>query len=552
MSARFKLKQAVDFAIIGSGAAGGILARELSAAGFDVVLFEQGKHRRSEDFRHDELNELFNWDMCGGTRATNPQLFRESATQEAELRDAPLAAIYAQTVGGSSTHFSGNFWRFKPQDFKERSLLGPVAGTGLRDWPLSYEELEPYYTRVDWEIGVSGAPGSFDPPRSRPYPMPPLPVKSSGVLLEKGARALGLHADPAPLAILSRPHNGRGSCIHCGFCLGFGCEAGAKSSTLVTMIPQALASGRCELRAECAVLRIETDRRGRASEVAYLDPQGRPRTQKAKAVIVSANGAETTRLLLLSESPRHPQGLANGSGLVGTHLMFNSHSITYAEFEQPLNDWKSVQCSRIVGDFYDSDPRRGFYGGGVLDARPFLNATPMMYALGGLPPDAPRWGRAYKQRLAHGFNRTMATIGNGTSLPLPGNTVTLDPRHRDRYGRPALVLTYRDHDDDLALQRFLQDRQVEILEAAGAKQVWRVPVVPQTEGAHLLGTARMGNDPDSSVVDRYHRAHEVPNLFICDGSSLVSSGRGQPTMTIQALAFRAAQHIARFAGNGEI
>ena len=546
----FNTRKPVDFVVIGSGAAGGVMARELATAGFDVVLLEQGPHRTVADFVHDELGVMFNNELLGGANAV--QTFRRTASEQAKLQNDPPPALYAQTVGGSSVHFSGNFWRLRPSDFKERSKLGSIAGTGFDDWPISYEELEPYYTRVDWEIGVSGEPGPFDAPRSRPYPLPPLPVKSSGVLLEAGARKLGLHPQVAPLAVLSQPFNGRGQCIHCGFCMGFGCEAGAKSSTLFTMIPQALATGRCELRALCAVYRIETGKDGRVSEVLYHDAKGRAQGQRAKAVVLCGNGVETPRLLLMSQSSGFPRGLANGSGRVGQYLMFNAHSITHAVFDEPLHDYKSVQCSRIVHDFYESDPKRGFYGGGGIDGRPFLAATPMMFALTSVPPDVPRWGAEYKKYLAHAFTRHMVAATAATSLALETNTVTLDPKLKDPLGRPAIRITYNDHPDDLKMSTFLQDRSVEILDAAGARKVWREPVKPETVGAHLLGTCRMGNDPKTSVVDKYHRAHDVKNLFICDGSSFVTSGRGQPTMTIQARAFRAAEHIARFAKQGDL
>ena len=546
----FPTRKPVDFVVVGSGAAGGVMARELATAGFDVVLLEQGPHRTAADFIHDELGVLFNNELLGGSNAV--QTFRRTASEQAKLQNDPPPALYAQTVGGSSVHFSANFWRLRPVDFKERSKLGAIAGTGFDDWPISYEELEPYYTRVDWEIGVSGEPGPFDAPRSKPYPLPPMPVKSSGVLLETGARKLGLHPQVAPVAVLSQPFNGRGQCIHCGFCMGFGCEAGAKSSTLATMIPQALATGRCELRARCAVYRIETGKDGRVSQVLYWDEKGRPQGQRAKAVVLCANGAETPRLLLMSQSSSFPHGLANGSGRVGQYLMFNAHSATHAVFDEPLHEYKSVQCSRIVHDFYESDAKRGFYGGGGIDGRPFLAASPMMFALTSVPPDVPRWGAEYKKYLAHAFTRHMVAAAAGTSVPLETNTITLDPTHKDPLGRPALRMTYHDHPDDLKLQAFLQDRAVQILEAAGARKVWREPVEPSNVQAHLLGTCRMGNDPKTSVVDRFHRTHEVKNLFICDGSSFVTSGRGQPTMTIQALAFRAAEHIGRFAKQGEI
>ena len=379
-----------------------------------------------------------------------------------------------------------------------------------------------------------------------------MPNKSAGALLERGARKLGLTPQPAPVAILSRPYRGRPACVHCGFCMGFGCEMNAKSSTLATMIPEAEATGRCEIRTGSTVHRLETDARGRVTSVVYYDDDGTVQAQKARAVVLAANGAETPRILLMSESARHPQGLANASGLVGKYLMFNGHTVAQALFEHPLNEYKSIQCTRIVMDYYSSDPRRGFYGGGGIDARPLLNGTPIMFGLGVLPPGTPGWGLEFKRALARNFNHQMAVLCNTTSLPVAGNNITLDPDLKDRFGRPAIRVSYRDHDDDLAIGRFLQDRAVEILDAAGAERVWREPVVPQQLGVHLLGTCRMGTDPDTSVVDASHRAHELENLYICDGSSLVSSGRGQPTMTIQALAFRAAEHIARAARTGAI
>jgi choline dehydrogenase-like flavoprotein len=539
----------VDFVVVGSGASGGVLAAELSEAGFAVVVLEQGPWRTARDFDHDEIGHWILGSLTGDPR-DDPQTFRSDASQEAEVAAAPPPLIYARGVGGSSVHFTANYWRFRPVDFNERSRLGAIPGTGFADWPLTYDELEPYYTRVDREIGVSGASGPFDPPRSHPYPMPPLPVKSSGVLFERGARALGWHPQPAPMAIVSEAYDGRPPCMHCGYCMGFGCEVNAKSSTLVTMIPRAVATGRCEVRTESTVVRVETNEAGRAVGVVYLDANGVEHRQRGRAVVLAANGAETPRLLLMSESSRYPDGLANGSGLVGKYLMFNGQTAGYGVFEHPLNEYKSVQVTRIMMDFYESDPARGFYGGGGMDGRMFKG--PLFFALDGLPPGMPTWGEAWVRALPDHFVRTMEVAGHTTSLPVETNSISLDPVVRDRWGRPAIRTTYHDHADDLAMMQFFVDRGEEILEAAGARTVWSDPVRPQTLGAHLLGTCRMGDDPGSSVVDRYHRSHEVPGLFICDGSSFVTSGRGQPTMTIQALAFRAAEHMVRFARAGEI
>ncbi len=555
-------RDAVDFVVVGSGAAGSVLAKELATAGFDVVVLEQGPWQQPSQFRHDELAVERNGEMLN-TTFEPVQTFRRTEAERAQPRGSGGATamagsggpggglarglVYRRGVGGSSVHFTANYWRLRPIDFRERSALGAIAGTGFADWPITYEELEPYYTRVDWEIGVSGAPGPFDAPRSRPFPMPPLPLKSSGVLLEKGARALGLHAQPAPMAIVSRPFDGRAACQGCGHCMSYGCEFGAKSSAIATMLPTAVATGRCEIRTNATVFRVETDARGggRATGVLYWDREGIERRQRARAVVLAANGAETARLLLLSTSPRFPDGLANSSGKVGRYIMFNGGSGVNGRFEHPLNEYKGAVVSRIVHDFYDADPKRGFYGGGGIDAR--FNSGPLGFALNWLPEDVPRWGSAYKRALRDYYTHTVRFAGHTTSLPVETNSVSLDPDHTDRWGRPALRLTYTDHPDDMATKRWFQARAHELMEAAGAARIWSQPVREATGGVHLLGTARMGNDPRESVVDRYHRAHDVPNLFVCDGSSFVTSGRGQPTMTIQALAFRAAEHIARLA-----
>jgi choline dehydrogenase-like flavoprotein len=546
---RYQDSETVDFAVVGSGASGGVIARQLAQAGLSVVVLEQGPRLSPADFNHDELKQ---WYLGGITNdaVRNPQTFRVDSSKKAELQKVKPALWYGRAVGGASLHYTANYWRFHEIDFIERSVLGAIPGTGFADWPITYADLEPYYTIVDWEIGVSGLAGvsPFDPPRSKPYPMPPLPVKASGVLLERGARKLGWHPVPAPMAINSQPYRGRPACVHCGFCHGFACEVVAKASTLTTVIPEAEATGHCEVRPDSYVARIETNKQGRTTGVAYFDRNRQERFQKARAVVVCANGAETPRLLLMSSSAQFPQGLANSNGLVGKYLMFNYSSRALGLFEHELNEYKSVQVTRIVHDFYDSDPKRGHYGGGGLDAR--IGPQPTTWAIR-TATEGPSWGSAYKDRLKE-FPRSMQIACHGTSLPIESNNVTLDPDVKDAWGLPAIRVTYKDHPDDLANARFLQDRGAEILEAAGALRVTKAPVTEQNFSMHLLGTCRMGNDPAASVVDKHHRSHDIPNLFICDGSSLVTSGRGQPTMTIQALAFRAGEHIAKFAGRGEI
>jgi choline dehydrogenase-like flavoprotein len=546
---KYKTTDEVDFVVIGSGAAGGIIAKELSENGYRVVVLEQGPYLTEKDFIHDEIKVL-NQDLLTNHPDLQPNTFRKTPDDKAKRQ---RAVAYGRLVGGTSTHFTANFWRFHEIDFHERSKVGPVPGAALADWPITYADLEPYYTKVEWEIGISGLANAspFDPPRSKPYPMPPLPVKSGGVIFERAARKLGWNPFPAPMAILSQPRPGRSACINCGFCLGFACEVGAKSSSLATAIRMSEKTGRCEIRPNSYVHRIELDANGRATGAVYFDEKRDIQRQKTKAVVVCANGAETPRLLLLSVNKQFPDGLANSSGMVGKHLMFNSGALSVGVFENPLNDYKGFAVSRILHDFYELDPDKvGFHGGGGLDAR--FDMTPINFALGGLPPGSPRWGKGFKDALSHNFTRTVEILCHGTSLPVENNSFSLDPDLKDAWGLPALRMTYKDHPDDVKLSNWLNARAAELLQAAGAQKQWSYPAGEQEFSVHLLGTCRMGNDPKTSVINSDHQTHDVKNLFLCDGSSLVTSGRGQPTMTIEALAFRAGDRIRALAKRGDL
>ncbi len=325
----------------------------------------------------------------------------------------------------------------------------------------------------------------------------------------------------------------------------YGCEFGAKSSTLATVIPKAVTTGRCEIRAESTVFRVETNTRGRATGVVYWDRAGKERRQSARAVVLAANGAETTRLLLLSTSPAFPHGLANSSGNVGRYIMFNGHASTFGRFEHPLNEYKGAVASRVVHDFYESDAKRGFYGGGGIDAR--FPYGPIMFAADrDCRPIVPAWGREYKRTLRDYYTHSVRFMAHLTSLPVATQ------HHLARSRAPGFVGTSRVAPNVPGPSGRHEGGALVPRSDAGADGSGRCDATSgecrfsrSDGGVHLLGTARMGNDPRDSVVDRYHRAHDVPNLFICDGSSFVTSGRGQPTMTIQALAFRAAEHIAR-------
>lgn len=557
MGPKFSKSTAVDFLIVGAGGAGGVIAKELSTNGFQVVVLEQGPYLHEDDFVHDELKarNLYVRPMFGEPVLTNdhrkqPNTFRRSEKDTAEPH---ASVLYGRCVGGGTVHFTANYWRLHEGDFVERSRWGAIAGTGFSDWPITYADLEPYYTKAEWELGISGQAGAspFDPPRSKPYPLPPMPAKSSGILLERAARKLGLHPFPAPLAVLTQPYRGRSGCQNCGFCEWFGCEWAAKSSSLASVIPMAEETGRCEIRGNSYVKKIETDAHGRVTGAMYFDEKQNVQFQRAKAVVVCANGAETPRLLLLSDSSLFPDGLGNSNGMVGKFLMFDHGTVARAIFEHPLNDYQGVQVTRIIHDFYDADPKRGFFGGGGIDAR--FDQYPIAYALGGgLPPGSPRWGAAYKRALSENFRRGMAIFAHTTSLPIETNSISLDPTVKDAWGQPAIRVTYTSHPDDVKTMHFFNDKALELLDAAGAQKKWAYPVESPKGGVHLLGSCRMGNDPKTSVVNKYHQVHDVPNLFLVDGSSMVSAGRHQPTCTIQALAYRAADHMTQMAKSGSI
>src|SRR5262249_5627801 len=263
-----------------------------------------------------------------------------------------------------------------------------------------YADLEPYYTKAEQELGVSGQAGTnpFEGARSKPYPLPPLPVKASGKIFDAAAKQLGLHPFPAPMAILSQPYRGRAACVQCPYCKGYGCEVRAKSSSLATVIPMAEQSGRCEIRTGCMVRKVELGGGDRVTGAVYFDSRGREVLQRAKAVVVCANGAESPRLLLMSKSSRFPQGLGNANGLVGRYFMVDTGVSVQAIFAEPLSDYRGPNVSRVLHDYYDSDAKRGFYGGGGIDAR--FDWSPIQFALSGLPRDASRWGEGFKAALS--------------------------------------------------------------------------------------------------------------------------------------------------------
>ncbi len=487
----------VDFVVVGSGAAGGIMAKQLSTAGFSVVVLEQGgwgKYGRDHEYTKDEWlhRNRSEEDRLLSDRSRQRNTFRRNDKEKA----GPGSHGYGCVVGGGTVTYGGSSWRHLPYEFNEASYDETIpSGTGMADWPITYEELEPYYVQAEWEMGISGlrVDTPFLAPMSKDYPVPSVPLKSSGALFNTAAAKLGLTVVPGPLAIITRDYMGRDACVNCGICSGFGCHVRARSSSAVTMLPLAEKTGHCEIRANSYVREISVNDSGGVTGVIYFDAQKREVRQRAKAVVLSANASESARLLLLSKSARFPDGLANSRGLVGRYLMVGNGARAHALFEHPLNEYKGVISGAGIVDYVPSNPQRGFYGGGRLTSRGYQ--TPLGLGLNGLSPGSPRWGAGYKKALREEANHRMTINSYVTQMPLETNRVDLDPDVKDDWGLPAMRITLASHPDDIKNMEFFRSKAIEILEAAGAKKIWAPPVQDSRGGAHNRGTCRMGNDP---------------------------------------------------------
>jgi len=552
---KYQPSETVDFVVIGSGAGGAVMAKQLASNGFSVVVLEQGPwgaYGHEQDYNKDELINRFpsEEDMLMTDPKRQPNTFRRTASEKAVTGHHSYGCV----VGGGTVTYGASSWRHLPWEFQEASLFGTMAGTGVADWPITYDEIEPFYTQAEWEIGISG-PNIKTPllaPMSKGYPMEPLPLKSSGALFEVAAKKLNLTVVPNVAAIITKPWNGRAACINCGMCSGYGCQVKARSSSAVALLPYAVATGNCEIRAHSYVREISTDAAGKATGVVYFDKKNNNQEvfQKAKVVVLSANGTETPRLLLLSKSARFPHGLANSSGVVGKYLMTGNGGGASGLFSDPLNEYKGCVTGAAILDYVPNDVKgRGWYGGGRMTARGYT--SPIAYGLSGVH-DAPSWGAGYKKALMEQANRKLYIANFISQMPLETNMVDLDPDVKDAWGLPAMRITTQSHPNDMKGVEFFIEKSVAVLKAAGAHTVWADAPRDATGGAHARGTCRMGNDPRSSVVNKYHRAHDVPNLFIVDGSNMVTGGRNHPTMTISALAFRAAEHLVKAAKSGNV
>lgn len=508
-----------DVVIVGAGAAGGVLAKELSEAGMRVVVLDAGPFRDPQkDFASDELSmQQLGWQDTRIVDGRNPLTMGHNNS--------------GRGIGGGTVHFTAVFLRFHDADFKARTLDGVAE-----DWPIGYEDLEPYYSRIEKEIAVSG-PKSFPWGNFRgPYPYPERePLSPNAYLFMNGCDKLGIRTSVPPLAILSAPFDGRPPCINRGFC-NQGCMPDAKFSTLIVHIPKAIQAG-AEVLADCMVTQVIMGKDGLAKGVIFVH-NGVEYEQRAKLVIVSAYVVETPRLLLNSANAQFPDGLANSSGMVGRSIMVHSSHDVYAKFDEEIRIYKGTPVLATTQDFYRTDPNNGFVRGYTLHAH---GARPVAFANGiSRSSGGPVWGERLRDTLLDYNHYGRATLV-GEVLPDHANRVTLS-EEKDEYGLPRARVTFSYGENDKKLIDHAVDKMGSILEAAGGKVEF---VVPDT--AHMMGGCRMGDDPGSSVVNSYGQSHDIPNLFVCDASIFVTSGAGNPTNTVMSLALRTADYIKKHA-----
>ncbi len=538
---------AVDAVIIGSGAGGGVAAHELSRAGRHVVLLERGRNQQWTETKHDELRSqrttvLGNAFGPDDREVRLVKLGEATAFREVHASDGSYGNI-ATCVGGGTKSYGAMAWRFLPKDFQMRSTYGAPDGSSLEDWPITYDELESYYERAEYAIGVSGQRGAntFEGARRRDYPMPPLPFNKEAKKLHAAAKGLGLHPFPIPMAINSVTYDGRSACVQCPFCVGFACEVKAKGSTADTVIPKAVATGHCELRTECVATEIMTDAKGRATGVVYVRA-GTRIEQPAKVVVVSCSAIESARLLLNSRSKMFPNGLGNHNGFVGRNLQSHAYSGAYGYFEDEFWDGLGPAACIALCDFNHGND--GIRGGAML-ANEFIR-LPYLFARTAHPPKAATWGLEHKTRQRRFYKRSMALQGPVQEMPVFSNGVELDPQRKDSFGVPLLRMTGKRHEEDLRTARFIASKAEAILKAAGAIETFlKLPGSATSFGQHQAGTCRMGNDPKTSVANSYCQLHSVDNVFVVDGSVHVTNGGFNPSLTIQAVAFRASEYIVR-------
>ena len=526
-----------DVLVIGAGAGGAAMSKRLSDAGIKVTCLEQGDwlHPMNHAHMYDgwELERLRSWSW-------HPNVRRFPEDYPVTGNAAPMMM---NGVGGSTLHYAGAWPRFKPVDFRK----GTEHGTeGTIDWPISYEELEPFYAINDAEVGVgrrTGDPGN--PPRPDGWG-PASPGGKVGRKMATGFDRLGWHWWPAENAILTKPKDARLACNACGFCLG-GCPRNAIASTDATYWPKALRNG-VDLRTNARVERVNA-KNGKVTGATYIDRlTGERHEVRAQIVVMAANAIGTPRLLLMSAQQGHPDGLANSNGLVGTHLTFHSWSFEDFWFTDPLEGFKGPEPAVLYSQqFYDTDPARDFVNGFSLQVGTALGAANS--ALGTNTGRIAPWGEQHRAFFNEHFAHHALVYVQGEDLPVRTNRVTLDPEVTDSSGLPAPHVHYDLHDNDRRLVEYGRLRAREAAEAAGnitdAGTTGIGGVTGPPPGWHIMSSCRMGNTPDDSVTNKWNQTWDVPNLFIADASSLTTSAAVNPTSTLQAVAVRCAEYIKR-------
>jgi choline dehydrogenase-like flavoprotein len=538
----------VNVVVIGAGAAGGIVAKELATAGLSVVLLERGPWYTANDCRKDDLRNqrvTVLGAAFGPEDDGNPRVCVNAAG--AVERVLPSEGRYsnnAACVGGGTLSYGAMAFRFLPQDFRMKSTYGAPPGSSLEDWPVTYDDLEPFYDKAEYEIGVSGDYSStpFHAPRRRDLPMPPLLPNREFEILEPAAKRLGLHPYHLPMLRNSVPYNGRGPCMRCRWCVGFACEVDAKNGSQNTVIPTALASGNCELRTRCVASEILTDAQGRATGVAYFDGSGRRQEQAADVVIVSACAIESARLLLLSKSRLFPHGLGNRYDQVGRNLQGHHYTGAIGFFDYDTYDDVGPGASIGVSDYNHGTP--GLCGGGLL-ANEFIRLP--IHMIDRMPPGTSRWGIGHKQAMRAWHRRSIVVMGPTQQIPTADARVVLDPAVEDKWGLPVARLQGNSHPHTFEIGAVQAKRAEAWLKEAGAIHTSLTAGRPDLiqAGQHQAGTCRMGDDPRSSVVDRHCRLHDVDNVFVIDGSVHVNNGGFNPVLTIMAVAYYASASLVR-------
>jgi len=542
----------VNAIVVGAGASGGIVAKELAVNGISVVLFERGEWPNYDEHPNDELisqrTEVLG-SPFGPDHLKNPRVVTYKGQSKQIV--TPIRGDYsnnAACVGSGTVSYGAMAWRFMEEDFKLKTVYGPVEGSTLEDWPITYEELEPCYEKAEWEIGVSGddTQNPFAPPRKKKQPMPPFEYNHEAQVLYDASKKMGLHPFPIPMLRNSIPYNNRAGCIRNRTCCGFACPVDAKNGSQNTVIPVAIQSGNCDLRTGCKVVEIMIDDHGKATGVKYYDANDKPQIQTADVFVVAGAAIETARLLLNSKSKLFTNGAGNNSDWVGRNLMGHAYTGAYGLFDYDILDFSGPGASVAWCDFSHHNP--GIIGGGML-ANEF-NRLPYLYT-GIRPPGSARWGKKHKEFQRDMYHRTAQVVGPIQEMPNFESRVTVDPEVKDFWGIPVASLSGERHPLDHEHCKFLSSKAEAILKEAGAYQTWQ-SVGGQggpSGGQHQNGTARMGNDKKTSVVSKYGQVHEIDNLFVTDGSIMLNSGGFNPALTIMALGYWVGGYIAKnFAG----